>query len=439
MSGKLIAFTVLLLSPSFMFSQSNFKRGYFINNVNDTITGLINYKDLPQHPRSITFKDSVTSTKSRVYPLSQVQAFCIEGYESFERHFVSISMSQVSLDGLNEVDYAVESDTVFLKVVVKGNNLDLFSYTDKIKTRYYIREPDQSSPVELLYKQDRERTFPIFQQQLTTIAIKRQKLSDQLNRNIQRALYSRPGISKIVEGINDKSEKKFSEVKDKKQKLKIFAGAGMNYNRLTYEGRNVITYESNSISGPFKFRDKVSYNSFSPTFSIGFDWLTNPDIQRLVVRNELSAYLLKSNTRTVFQYYYPEENVAYEYKLSAVALSYSPQLIYNVYNGKYCKWNVGGGITLTFWNYPKNEYHQQPLGQSSTFSDLIIDDYMELNKRSVNAVVRSGVLLFNKVDIGFKAFINPTYLNNKEPEKRMMLRFVNLGLNYQFAKTKQAK
>ena len=65
---------------------------------------------------------------------------------------------------------------------------------------------------------------------------------------------------------------------------------------------------------------------------------------------------------------------------------------------------------------------------------MVINDYMELNKKSVGAVVRSGVFLFNKVDIGFKASINPTYLNNKEPEKPMRLRFMNLGVNYLFMK-----
>ena len=434
MSCKLATFTILLLCPLFMFSQSNFKRGYLINNTNDTITGFINYKDFPLHPRSITFKDSVTSTKSEVYPISQVRAFSIEGYESFEKHFVTITMTEMSLDGLSEVDYGPKSDTVFLKVVIKGNRLDMFSYTDKMKTRYYIKEPTESYPVELLYKQDRERTFPIFQRQLTTIAIKHQKLSDRLNRDIQQARYSAPGISKIVSDINDKSQKNFSQAKGKRQKLRIFAGAGVNNNHLTYEGRNIITYESNSPPGPIIFRDKVTYTSFSPSFSIGFDWLTNADVQRLLIRNELSTYFLKSNTRTVFQYYYPEENVAYEYKLSAIAISYSPQLIYNVYNGKDLKWNVGTGLTFNFWNYPKNEYHQQPLSQSSTYSDMIINNYMELNKRSVGAVVRSGVLLYNKVDIGFKVFTNPTYLNNKEPEKPMMLKFVNLGVNYLFGK-----
>jgi hypothetical protein len=290
-----------------------------------------------------------------------------------------------------------------------------------------------------LYKQDKERTYPIFQRQLTTIAIKHQKLSDKLNLNIQQALYSRPAISKIVSDINDRSEKNFSLAKNKKQKLRILAGTGVNHNSLTYGGRNIITYESNSPPGPIIFRDKVSYTSYSPSFSIGFDLLTNADIQRLVIRNELSTYFLKSNTRTVFQYYYPEENVAYEYRLSAIAISYSPQLIYNVYNGKDLKWNAGTGVTFNFWNYPENEYHQQPLSQSSTYSDMIINNYMELNKRSVGAVVRSGVILYNKVDIGFKAFINPTYLNSKEPEKPMMLKFVNLGINYLLAKKNQGK
>jgi hypothetical protein len=439
MFGKSTILPALLLAPFFLFSQSNFKKGYFINNANDTISGFINYKDFPLHPRSITFSDVLTSPKSQVYPISEVRAFCIEGYESFERHFVSMTMTKMSLDGLSELDYGTESDTVFLKVVIKGNHLDMFSYTDKVKTRYYIKEADQSSPVELLYKQDKERTYPIFQRQLTTIAIKHQKLSDKLNLNIQQALYSRPAISKIVSDINDRSEKNFSLAKNKKQKLRILVGTGVNHNSLTYGGRNIITYESNSPPGPIIFRDKVSYTSYSPSFSIGFDLLTNADIQRLVIRNELSTYFLKSNTRTVFQYYYPEENVAYEYRLSAIAISYSPQLIYNVYNGKDLKWNAGTGVTFNFWNYPENEYHQQPLSQSSTYSDMIINNYMELNKRSVGAVVRSGVILYNKVDIGFKAFINPTYLNSKEPEKPMMLKFVNLGINYLLAKKNQGK
>ena len=161
---------------------------------------------------------------------------------------------------------------------------------------------------------------------------------------------------------------------------------------------------------------------------------SNPEIQRLIIRNEITTSFLKSKNRSVYQFYYPEEQVAYEYKLSVFILSYSPQLIYNLYNGKQLKWNLGAGPSFFFWNYTDNETHQQPLTQSSIYSDMVTGDYMKLNKRSVGLIVRSGFLLKNKVDIGLKTLINPSVISNKERTTTMKVSFVNLGVNYLFTR-----
>src|SRR5690349_3194646 len=290
--------TLFFLTPILAFSQSNYKKAYFVNNNLDTIKGFINYKDVSLNPRQLSFRAG-ENANTKVYGINEVAYFSIEGYQDFERHFVSISQNEINLEQATGTIPASTSDTVFLAVLLKGNPISMFSYTDRLKTRYYVKEAGQQSAVELLYQSDMNKTLPIFQQQLSSLAIKYGKLSDNVNIMIQHAAYTRTAIMNIIRQVNEQSHTDFAGAKEKKQKLRMFAGAGVNYNRLTYIGKNIVTYESNTSSGPIKYRDEVSYTSYEPCFSAGFDLFTNADIQRVIIRNEFSAFFLKSNTSTI--------------------------------------------------------------------------------------------------------------------------------------------
>ena len=61
---------------------------------------------------------------------------------------------------------------------------------------------------------------------------------------------------------------------------------------------------------------------------------------------------------------------------------------------------------------------------------MIIDNYILLNKTSFGAIVRSGFILNNRLDITFKALVNPTYLGNKEENNKLIVKIANVGISY---------
>ena len=116
-------------------------------------------------------------------------------------------MNNTDVQQLSTVpDTSTKTATVFLKIIQSGKNVTLFSYTDELKTRFYILDNTESQPQELKYllylnSENTESivTRKIYQGQLSAIAA-----SAHLNISsmIANARYVEPDVSAIVSKIN---------------------------------------------------------------------------------------------------------------------------------------------------------------------------------------------------------------------------------------------
>ncbi|HEX8460234.1 MAG TPA: hypothetical protein VF623_02345, partial [Segetibacter sp.] len=120
------------LTPVFLFSQRNFQPGYVVTFSSDTVRGFIDYKEWNNTPTEIIFKPGKTDEGLMKFDLQNMRCFEVLGKEAYQRFIVKISLDPVALDDIDAKDTSSRVDTVFLKVLVEGNVLSLFSYTDRI-------------------------------------------------------------------------------------------------------------------------------------------------------------------------------------------------------------------------------------------------------------------------------------------------------------------
>lgn len=203
---------LILLIPAKLFAQEYYP-GYVVPNNGDTLKGYIRYKRSEYSPKDILFKPAPDAKVTR-YVVSDASYFSIDiGYPlDFQRYSGPVSMDDININNATTLrDTSFKIDTVFLKILRKDKRLTLYSYDDKLKTRFFVAE-GQSAPVELVYriylKNDvsngnntiNENTY---KKQLVLLAEKYGKMDDALQTDINAASYSEMYIVYIVDKIND--------------------------------------------------------------------------------------------------------------------------------------------------------------------------------------------------------------------------------------------
>jgi hypothetical protein len=122
------ALLVLSFLPLITFAQSNYKPGYVVTLKGDTLRGFIDYREWNTNPTSINFKAAIADIKSRTFTPEDVSFFDINGMETYRRYAGPISMDATDKDHLSaSLDTSFRQETVFFRVLQKGNNLALYS------------------------------------------------------------------------------------------------------------------------------------------------------------------------------------------------------------------------------------------------------------------------------------------------------------------------
>ena len=142
----------VMLLPLFSLAQSNYKPGYIVTLKGDTVRGFIDYKEWNLTPTFINFKTAISDNKSRKFTPAEISFFNINGLEAYQRYTGPISMDVTDERRIsNSRDTSFNTVTVFFKVLQKGANLALYSYSDELKLRLFVVE-GTDAPVELVYR-----------------------------------------------------------------------------------------------------------------------------------------------------------------------------------------------------------------------------------------------------------------------------------------------
>jgi len=403
--------------PFLATAQSNFRKGYILNNSNDTLKGYVNYRERSANPVSIQFREQ-PQDKTQVFDVKNCAGYGIDGLEYLERYTVNISNGRVMVSDLSlGLDSTFRTESVFLKLLTGGKNVALYSYQDQLKTRFYIKEKESAVPAELIYQVylDIEHPSSIIKEkkfagQLMDIIKKYQEATPALYKRLRALQYSESDLLSVVNLINDQHAEK-----SKYQKVRLFAGAGFNVSKVNYSGEK-------ELASP-NAKNKVSY---SPLISAGMDIFANPAIGKLIYRVELSA--VKSKTDISVNTEVPASAVL-GHSFEQYIFSVTPQLIYNLYNTKPLKIFVGAGFGANFSSYSNNvstRYNSLRQELNVTEGEISLEGF------HMSFPFRAGAVVNKKIEIS-AVYIPRSSLTNYAFFDIGIQRFT-IGINYLFGK-----
>jgi hypothetical protein len=417
----LLAFILL---PLFSSAQSNYKSGYVVTLKGDTLHGFIDYREWENNPVSISFKPTLAD-KVQKLTTDEINYFNIGNIESYLKFTGSISTDITNISALSTGrDTSFKTGVVFLRVIDKGKNVALYSYTDNIKARYYISETPDYAPTELIYriyyrgggesssgpKTVNENTYL---KQLYSLAIKYNIMDDKLSSIFEKSDYTKSDILYIVNKINNKSGKDNIN-KPEKSNFDLFAGVGADFTSIS----------SQQGSGFSKNGGKGS-SSVLPRVVLGFNTYVNPNTRRLAFRAELSVTGSNYNapfTNKVYPY------VAIDYAFDRLNVELNPQVIYNVYNADDLKFFIGAGYDFNY-----NKYSNGAFKAVDGSNQVLTNSYpFNFSRFTTQLTFKAGTLINKR----FEIYVNYLYntLLTADDYFRLNANSVQLGINYVWGK-----
>ncbi|MBB6272966.1 hypothetical protein HDF26_003426 [Pedobacter cryoconitis] len=415
---KLFLLGILLSISALSFAQSNFQKGYVVNNEKDTLRGYIDYKEWDLNPGKIAFKTDLDAG-IQDFTVKNSLAWAVTGFEIYQKYEVEVSMSQVDVSRLSVGrDNSKAKSVVFLKVLQTGKNATLFSYTDGIKQRFYLLEKDESIPYELgsqLYMKSKEDNLMVTDNQyIRQLGLVMTKLNVGTEAERHSLEISNYGIKPIMNAVAVINEQQLIKT-NKNSAVRFFAGAGLNMSRAHYKGDT-----------PFALPGAESKVSLMPLITAGFDLFANPAIGKLIYRAELSL-LMGKHEATIRE---PSPSKTYmTHTFNQFTINITPQIIYNFYNTNRLKAFVGGGPGLNFSGYSNNK---TTLYSNSGNETELTSRKIDLEKFNFSFPFTAGLVFNKKVEIsaGY-AFASP--ITNYSSFSINMQRY-RVGVNYLFGK-----
>jgi len=423
------AILAVILLPLLSYAQSNYKPGYVVNLKGDTLKGFIDYREWHSNPNSISFKTSLADAKPNPYTPAEITSFSINKLEAYISYTGPVSMDATDVDHIAySRDTSSSIVTAFFRVLQKGKNLALYSYTDGLKSRFFIAEAPGYTIKELGYKlyynyngndvngqkgvTVNENTY---MKQLFALANKYGVEDNNLQWDIEHAGYNKDDLLKIVSKINHFSKEDYAkENAVKGPAFNLFVGAGLNINNF-----------STPTNSAFYAGGGRSQTSYGPAASIGVNFFANPSTRQLQFR--LEAGVAKSK----YNYLYKlkvSPYIQFRASFDELSVSIAPQVIYNFYNTENFKVYGDVGVQFSLNNYSNSYLGSQSQPNSAT--DIEANDPYIFLKTDNGFLFKLGVQVHKNWGIYFQYLTGLSVTNGGYFQ--MTSTCEQVGLNYFF-------
>ena len=238
MKNRQLLTTLLMAISLSIHAQTVIRSATLVLNNNDTLHGFINYKGWSQNPKQIVFhKDSLSRTTT-TYSVDDVSYFDVHNLDIYQRVIVIKDARPVTQEDAwySNMD-SIVTDTVWLRVLVKGQQLSLYELSDE-KDHYFISS-EKDIYEELIYRFNkvegnnndyfRQETYKTQLLQLSA----QFEIKGNIIRDINHTNYEADGLTKIVVKLNGEDPSHSRTVTTRqKTPLKWFIAAGGGYSKM---------------------------------------------------------------------------------------------------------------------------------------------------------------------------------------------------------------
>jgi len=396
---KLTILLFFIFSILTSFAQRNFLPGYIIFLTNDTASGQIDYRNWEKNPGQILF--SRAGGEPQIYTIRDLQAFGVDGVDHYKKAIVSLDMNPVRIADVSRYNPGlVRTDTVFLRLLVSGNQVNLYEYVD-FKPHFFV-QPGNGTIEELNYRVTTDSTstgiitYNDFRLQLKKL-LSEHGLSYQQSMKIDKLDYKQKELVRFVSGINDPGAVyKTDQLEKAKSRPRLFAGGGIVFQNFGFDSKN-------NILNSLKFSSSVSY-----IITGGIDFFAARNLQNLVLRGEISLSQFETEGSGESSTPSTSTKQTNEYTLKQINITPAVTVLYNFMQFKKTKIYAGIGLGFNFSSYPK-----QRLTTTNQLTGVVssYDDYLTLEKKWMGIYGKIGVIANTKIEIGITVQFDGTFVN----------------------------
>lgn len=368
-------------------AQSNYQSGVIVKNNNDTLKGFINSKDKQFTINTIEFKQAKEDAEPTVFKPTDVKSFAIAPFYNYISYAGRISNNKNFYPDIDvQKDTTTTYASIFLQKVAGGPNATLYQYIDERKTRYFLKGRD-SSPVELIYYEygnpsEKPQKSAVFLGQLIEMYTRYNGSNDKKITALQSITFTFASLKDALAIINANVTEKNLDPSH----TRVFIGAS-------------ISNVSSSVKGLLQQPNSISATAISPKIGMGFDILTNPDVQKLIFRGEFTLSYFKPSY--VFSYSPNGVNTIdnNKYSFSQYSISFIPQVIYNIYSTVKTKFFVGIGASANISAYQNNEVIYYNIASFSPYTLTPAKQKVNNSFLGVTLPLQAGFIVNKNIEI----------------------------------------
>lgn len=390
------AFCLALLVSITAFSQKKNITGHYIKLNGEKVDGVIqNYTQWYRNPDKVYFIPAGSSNQIELTPSNTLQ-FTIDNYDTYLAYTGKRLTNPIDdAEVINKGNFIVAEDeyadiSTFLRLVLKTEKVELYVYTDKIRTNFFFKKPNQ--PLEELrfkksYKDTKIAPMYSYRQQIS-VAFSDEIANNKLFEDIARLEYTEEKLERFFFKLSPKE-------KQKKRQKNPAAGwvitGGIAVSSMKVEG-----VQSVSLT---RFDYKTS---ISPLVTIGYHLPINRNFNRFFFYPHLKFYNYKNTGERVGDNY---KHTA-TYKTSLVT---SPTLNggLHVYNTEKLRLFASAGAGFLLLTNNKQITEDKQLSNNQTY----IKSETELKNTDFNFNFSTGFLLNNRI-IGWASYNTPASIGN---------------------------
>ena len=274
MHKKILIYFILLIGYN-SYSQSDFEKGYIINNSDNKTPCLIRVSDWFSSPINFEYKLTEESKPIKITTKSIKEFSSLDNFK-YERQTVDIDRSSNQIKKLNydNTPKFIE-ETLFLEVLVEGK-ATLYKYEEGNLIRYFFKTENQ--PIEqLIYKRYKStinssiKENNQFKQQLyTSLSTSNRSVS-----SFENIDYTQRDLLKIFEEFNNESGSDYTSynTSDKRLYFNVTVKPGINFSSFEFEN-SIGNSRSVNFDNKTSFRlgaEIELYTTKAKTWSIFFE------------------------------------------------------------------------------------------------------------------------------------------------------------------------
>ncbi|MET3732333.1 tRNA modification GTPase [Moheibacter stercoris] len=141
---------LLIFFSAIAMAQIKYEPGYYINPMNQKITGFIKNLDWNQNPSTIEFKENLDSDV-QIKTIHDMKEFGIDQKSKYIKATIKMDRSSEEMSNLShQKNPEFKTETVFLETMVEGKST-LFSYKEPQFTRFFFQN-EGGEITQLIYK-----------------------------------------------------------------------------------------------------------------------------------------------------------------------------------------------------------------------------------------------------------------------------------------------